>query len=50
MKKVISMMVILCTMLLVCVNPVLASRHRHKTFGSAFAKNANAEILLCRSL
>lgn len=32
MKKVISMMVILCTMLLVCVNPVSASRHRHKTF------------------
>lgn len=32
MKKVIPMMVILCTMLLVCVNPVSASRHRHKTF------------------
>lgn len=32
MKKVISMVVLLCTMLLVCVNPVSASRHRHKTF------------------
>ena len=32
MKKVISMTVLLCTLLLVCVNPVLASRHRHKTF------------------
>lgn len=32
MKKFFSVMVFLCTLLLVCVNPVSASRHRHKTF------------------
>lgn len=32
MKKTISMMVLFCTLLSVCVNPVFANRHRHKTY------------------
>lgn len=32
MKKVISTLVLLCTLLLVCAAPVSAGRHRHKTY------------------